>query len=44
MSMRERARVKIDEILRTDPRHILPIDVERRIKTITEKAVAAQTN
>jgi trimethylamine--corrinoid protein Co-methyltransferase len=43
MSMRERARTKIDEILSAGPRHILPPDVERRIRTITERAVAAQT-
>ena len=43
MSMRERARAKIDEILGPEPRHILPPDVERRIRTITERVVAAQT-
>jgi trimethylamine--corrinoid protein Co-methyltransferase len=43
MSMRERARTKIDEILSAEPRHILPPDVEKRIRTITERAVAAQT-
>jgi trimethylamine--corrinoid protein Co-methyltransferase len=37
MSMRERARAKIDEILSAEPRHILPPDVEKRIRTITEK-------
>jgi trimethylamine:corrinoid methyltransferase-like protein len=43
-SMRERARAKIDEILSAEPRSILPPDVEQRIKAITEKALAAQTN
>jgi len=43
MSMRERARTKIDEILSAEPRHILPPDVEKRIRTITERVVAAQT-
>jgi trimethylamine--corrinoid protein Co-methyltransferase len=42
-SMRDRAREKIDEILSAEPRDILPTDVERRIKTITERAIAAQT-
>ena len=42
-SMRERARAKIDEILSAEPRHMLPPDVEKRIRTITESAVAAQT-
>jgi trimethylamine--corrinoid protein Co-methyltransferase len=43
ISMRERARVKIDEILGAEPQHILPPDVEERIRTITERAMAAQT-
>jgi trimethylamine--corrinoid protein Co-methyltransferase len=43
MSMQKRARAKIDEILSAEPRQILPPDVKRRIKTITEKAVDAQT-
>jgi trimethylamine--corrinoid protein Co-methyltransferase len=42
-SMRERARARIDEILGAEPQHILPPDVEKRIRTITERAVAAQT-
>ncbi len=42
-SMRERARAKIDEILSAEPRHILPPDVEKRIRIITERVVAAQT-
>jgi len=41
-SMRDRARVKIDEILGAEPRHILPTDVENRIRAIAERAVAAQ--
>jgi len=41
-SMRDRARAKIDEILGAEPGHILPADVEGRIKAIAERAVAAQ--
>jgi hypothetical protein len=41
-SMREQARGRIDEILSAEPPQILPPDVERRIRTITEKSVAAQ--
>ena len=40
-SMRERARAKIDEILGAEPRHILPPDIEKRIRTITERVIAA---
>jgi len=43
MSMRERARAKIDEILGQEPERILPPDVEKRIRTIAERVVAAQT-
>ena len=43
MSMRERAKTKIDEILSAEPRHILPPDVEKKIRTITERVVATQT-
>jgi len=43
MSMRERARAKIDEILSAEPHHILPPDVEKRIRIINERVVAAQT-
>ena len=42
-SMRERARVQIDEILAEEPRHVLPPDVEKQIKAIADRAVAAQT-
>jgi trimethylamine--corrinoid protein Co-methyltransferase len=42
-SMRERARAKIDEILAEEPRHVLPPDVEKQIKAIADRAVAAQT-
>ena len=42
-SMRERARAKIEEILAEEPRHVLPRDVEERIKAIAEKAVSAQS-
>lgn len=41
-SMRERARAKIEEILAEEPRHVLPADVEKRIKAIAQKAVATQ--
>jgi trimethylamine--corrinoid protein Co-methyltransferase len=41
-SMRERARVKIDEILDAEPQQILPPEIERRIKGITEKSMATQ--
>ena len=40
MSMRERARVKIDEILNAEPRQILTPDIEKRIRTITERVVS----
>lgn len=40
VSMRERARGKIDQILEEEPRQILPPDVERRIKSISERAMA----
>jgi len=42
-SMRDRARAKIDEILAEEPRHVLPPDVEKQIKAIADRAVAAQT-
>ncbi|RLG89416.1 trimethylamine methyltransferase [Candidatus Bathyarchaeota archaeon] len=42
-SMRERARAKIEEILAEEPRHVLPRDVEERIKAIAERAVSAQS-
>jgi len=42
-SMRERARAKIEEILAEEPRHMLPPDVEKRIRAIAQRAVAAQT-
>ncbi len=41
-SMRERARAKIEEILAEEPRHVLPADVEKRIKAIAQRAVATQ--
>jgi trimethylamine--corrinoid protein Co-methyltransferase len=40
MSMRERARAKIDEILNAEPRQILPPDIEKRIRTISERVVS----
>jgi len=42
-SMRERARAKIEEILAEEPRHVLPPDVEERIRVISKKAVSAQS-
>jgi len=42
-SMRERARAKIEEILGSEPERVLPPDVEKRIRTISARAVAAQT-
>jgi trimethylamine--corrinoid protein Co-methyltransferase len=42
-SMRDRAKAKIDEILAKEPRHAMPPDVEKQIKTIADKAVTAQT-
>ncbi len=42
-SMRDRARAKIDEILAEEPHHVLPPDVEKQIKAIADRAVAAQT-
>ena len=41
--MRDRAREKIDEILAEEPRHVLPPDVEKQIRAIADRAVAAQT-
>ena len=41
-SMRERARAKIDEILNSKPRRILPSEVEGRITAIADNAVADQ--
>jgi trimethylamine--corrinoid protein Co-methyltransferase len=41
-SMRDRARVQIDEILAEEPRRVLPTDVEKRIRAIADRAVAAQ--
>jgi len=41
-SMRERARLKIDEILNAEPRDILPPGVEEEIGKITRRAIAAQ--
>jgi trimethylamine--corrinoid protein Co-methyltransferase len=41
-SMRERARAKIQHILNSDPRRILPSEVEGRIKVIADNAVAEQ--
>jgi trimethylamine--corrinoid protein Co-methyltransferase len=42
-SMRERAKAKIDEILAEELRHVLPPDIEKKIKKIAEKAIAGQT-
>jgi trimethylamine--corrinoid protein Co-methyltransferase len=42
-SMRDRARERIDEILAEEPRHVLPPDVEKQIKAIAGRAIAAQS-
>jgi len=42
-SMRERARAKIEEILAEEPRHVLPSDVEERIRAIAKRAASAQS-
>jgi trimethylamine--corrinoid protein Co-methyltransferase len=42
-SMRDRARAKIEEILAEQPQHVLLPDVEKQIKSIADRAVAAQT-
>lgn len=42
-SMRDRAREKIDEILAEEPRRALSPDVEKQIRAIADRAVAAQT-
>ncbi len=41
-SMRDRAKVKIDEILSAEPQRILPRDVESRIRRIADRAATAQ--
>jgi trimethylamine--corrinoid protein Co-methyltransferase len=41
-SMRERAREKVDEILRAEPKRILPLEVEKKINGIAQRAIAAQ--
>jgi trimethylamine--corrinoid protein Co-methyltransferase len=41
-SMRARARARIDDILNSEPRRILPSEVEERIKAIADNAVAGQ--
>jgi trimethylamine--corrinoid protein Co-methyltransferase len=43
ISMRKRAGAKIDEILSAESQHILPPDIKRRIRTLTEKVAASQT-
>jgi len=42
MSMRTRARAKVDDILNSEPRCILPSEVEERIEAIADNAVADQ--
>jgi trimethylamine--corrinoid protein Co-methyltransferase len=44
LSMRERARSTIDEILGAEPGQVLPPDLEKEIGKIAEKVLAAQTN
>jgi trimethylamine--corrinoid protein Co-methyltransferase len=43
MSMRERARAKIDEILGSEPERILAPEIEQKIKDIAHRAISAQT-
>jgi trimethylamine--corrinoid protein Co-methyltransferase len=43
MSMGKRAKTKIDDILSDEHHEILPPDIKRRIRKITEKSVSAQT-
>jgi len=38
-SMRERARARIEEILAKEPRHVLPPDVEEKIRAIAERVL-----
>jgi trimethylamine--corrinoid protein Co-methyltransferase len=42
-SMRERARAKIDDILGAEPERILPLEIEQKIRSIVQRAIAAQT-
>jgi trimethylamine--corrinoid protein Co-methyltransferase len=42
-SMRDRARDKINEILAEESHHVLPADIEKQIREIADRAVAAQT-
>ena len=42
-SMRDRARAKVNEILGAEPRHVVPPDVEEKIRAIAERGAAAQT-
>jgi trimethylamine--corrinoid protein Co-methyltransferase len=44
LSMRERARARIDEILAQEPDRILPPEIEKKIKDIAERAIAEATN
>jgi len=44
LSMRERARSTIDEVLGAEPGQVLPPDLEKEIGKIAEKVLAAQTN
>ncbi len=41
-SMRDRGGAKIDEILTEESRHLLPPDVEKQIKAIADRSVAAE--
>jgi trimethylamine--corrinoid protein Co-methyltransferase len=42
-SMGDRAGTKVEEILGSEPESILPPEIERKIKDIAQRAVAAQT-
>jgi len=41
-SMGARARVKVDDILNSELRRILPIEIEQKLKEIAQRAIAAQ--
>jgi trimethylamine--corrinoid protein Co-methyltransferase len=43
-SMRERAKAKIDEILAEEPTKVISPEIEKRIKEIANRAVAAQSD
>jgi hypothetical protein len=40
--MGDRAKEIIDEILSAEPKHILPLQIEKQIKDIAQRAVVSQ--